>query len=236
MRVMRRLTSLCVVLIVVGCTKPPAHEWLADRRSEVDAVLAIAVDAQEISNLVGAQPERCVDVTAHSRLCQWRLGGRQAGWRPIAEALRTGDPVNLLCELPTDRSPRSRDSCVAFPRRSDRTRFQIAADQRTRSVRAKAEKERAARAKYRRLANERLAAAANATGLSHVVGAAPVRCDAIVGDRLHCVWRASAKTYGHGTLVESIGAAKRHRVRLDCELPADGSPRRADACRVRVGS
>jgi len=55
------------------------------------------------------------------------------------------------------------------------------------------------------------------------------------GLRVLCTWRATSGTYGHGTLAMSIGADMSKKVRLRCQLPADGTPRAADSCNVEIG-
>ena len=68
------------------------------------------------------------------------------------------------------------------------------------------------------------------------MGAVPNECSPQSGGLQVCLWRASARTYGHGTLAMSIGAPKTKRVRMHCRLPTDGGHRAPDSCSVEIGS
>lgn len=81
-----------------------------------------------------------------------------------------------------------------------------------------------------------LADARNAFELSALVGDAPDYCQSEIGEQVHCLWRTTAATYGHGTLAMTIGAPFRKKVRLSCRLPVQGSPRGAKSCVVTIGS
>jgi hypothetical protein len=143
--------------------------------------------------------------------------------------------VNLICQLPSDGGPRGRGSCSAHPRRSNRCQFPIPTAPSTR--RGEARKSSAqARARYKQLTNQALAQARTLPELARFMGALPNECLPPSGEFQVCLWRATARTYGHGTLVMSIGAPKRKRVRMRCRLPTDGSDRTPDSCSVEVGS
>ena len=93
---------------------------------------------------------------------------------------------------------------------------------------------KALRARYRRAATEEIAAARTLADLIHLVGAVPTACERVAQGERACVWQASSRTYGHGTLAFSIDALPRERVMMRCLLPADGSPRSTDSCSVEV--
>lgn len=229
-----RVLCFSAALLALGCPKPPPQTALADRQLTVNMILADADDHHQLSSLAGGLPEACVEITASTRICQWRLGSRHRGWARLAAAIGTRDQINLLCELPSDASPREPESCGVFPRRSNRTLFRVPNRTRAGSVHRGKQQRVELRARYRRLANDRLDAARTAVELSRLMGAAPDRCDVVDANYRGCVWRASNRTYGHGTLVESIGAEKRQRMRLECRLPANGGPREEGSCWVTV--
>jgi hypothetical protein len=151
------------------------------------------------------------------KLCEWRLGGREAAWESIAATIGSDDQVSILCEVPSDGSARAPGSCVAVPRRSDRYLYGGSKEEEERAVAA---------------ARERVQAARTLVQISHLVGAAPADCAPLRSGRRLCTWKANSRTYGHGTLCVGLGLGTRKSVRYRCELPADGGPRSLEGCRV----
>jgi hypothetical protein len=92
-----------------------------------------------------------------------------------------------------------------------------------------------AEAKLSEEAKQILAGARSAFELSVLVGDAPDACSSREGG-FQCLWRASASTYGHGTLAMTIQAPFGKKVRLRCHLPPAGLPRAEDSCTVEIGS
>lgn len=227
--------AVVAVVAIAGCAKPPPRQVVAGGRATVNEMLVHADTEGALARFTGSPPDRCVESAAGARLCQWRLGNRNKSWARLAKAIGTRDQVNLLCELPAE-GPREPDSCAAFPRRSNRTLYTLpnpsGAKSRRNTSYASREAKAAVRDRYRRDALERIDGARTLVELSHLVGAAPDGCSPLDSGRRLCFWRASAQTYGHGLLVESIGASKRERVVLRCALPRDGSPRGPETCRV----
>jgi len=225
-----------LVLCAAGlaCTElPPAHT--DEGSSSVDRILQDARGKDDLTSFAGRAPSICVISTATTEICEWQLGRRYAGWAPLAEAIDTRDQVNLICELPSDGGPRTSGSCNAYPRRSNRTRFPIPTVS-SGPRRPQVENERAqVRARYRRQTSQALALARTLPELVHLMGAAPNDCVPQPGGLQVCLWRATNRTYGHGTLAMIIGAPKYKRVRMRCRLPTDGSDRAPDSCSVEIG-
>lgn len=229
----RVLAIVCIgaFALVSGCAKPPPRDTVAEGRSEANRILARADDRGQMSSLLGVHADKCIEITATTQLCEWRLGSREASWAALATAVGTRDRVNVLCELPLDGSPREPGSCGVYPRRSNRTLYAVP---RTNSSTREREERARRRAEYRKQANALLASARTAVELSGLVGAAPEDCVTRGEELLVCRWNASNQTYGHGTLVESIGAEKRQRMTLECRLPRSGAPRGEGSCQVAV--
>jgi len=220
--------ALLVGSLVSGCGKqPPTRADVVGGQATVNGILEHAVTDGEITRLVGSYPALCVESRPGMQLCEWRLGKNESGWGALAAAVHTDDRINLLCEVPLDGSPREPGSCWVFPRRSDRTLFQM-----PKSLGRKP----AAIAKYRPEAQRTLDSARTLVELSRVVGAAPVECRPLRDERRLCLWKATSQTYGHGTLCMSAGISTTLKVRMQCELPADGSERALETCTVEVGS
>jgi hypothetical protein len=230
-----RWTGWLLVLSAAGlaCTRlPPPHTDEGSTR--VDRILEEKRGKDDLTRFAGRAPSVCVLSTATTELCEWQLGNRHAGWAPLAAAIDTTDQVNLICELPSDGGPRASRSRIAYPRRSNRGRFPIPTASSTRRGQ-RSESPTEARERYRRQTNRALEAARTLLELVHLVGAAPNECSRQSSALQVCLWRATNRTYGHGTLAMSIGAPKGKRVRMQCQLPTDGSDRAPDSCRVEVG-
>jgi hypothetical protein len=229
-----RWAVICIVALA-GCAQPPPRQVVDAGQARVNEFLARATTEGQLAAFAGMPPERCIASVEGARLCQWRLGNRQEGWEPLARAAGTRDQVNLLCELPAE-GPRTADSCLVFPRRSDRDLYAIPKPSGKQNRRASNEAKAAAQDRHRRSAQQQLEGAQTLVALSHLVGAAPDGCSALDAETRLCFWRANNQTYGHGTLVMTIGASKGDRVVMRCSLPRDGAPRASESCRVEVGS
>ena len=228
-------TGWLLVLCTAGmaCTKLPAPQT-DEGSARVDRILEQRADKEGLTGFAGREPSVCVMSSETTELCEWQLGSRYAGWAPLAAAIDTTDQVNLICELPSDGGPRTSRSCSVFPRRSNRGEYPIPSASSARRNR-QAERPAEARERYRRQTNQALARARTLPELAHLVGAVPNECSLQSAELQVCLWRATNRTYGHGTLVMSIGAPKSKRVRMRCRLPTDGSDRAPDSCQVEVG-
>ena len=222
---------LAALAVALGCAKPPPQDALEESSSRVNEVLARADDRDQLSLSLGVSPHACVSTTTITQICEWQLGNREPSWRELARAVGTRDRVNVLCELPRDGGPREPESCGAYPRRSNRTLYELPGQ--NNSSRERQERARR-RAEFQREANAALAAARTAVELSRLLGAAPDRCAARDDGFTTCTWSASGQTYGHGTLVEIVSAPKSERMRLSCRLPSNGAPRQEGSCQVEV--
>ena len=213
------------LLFALACTIPPLQR---DTSGEVDLALRGASTAQEISDLLGKDPDGCVRIPASRELCSWILGRHDSAWARLASSVPTRDRINLLCELPGDGSDRSERSCTAHPRRSNRDRWRINTGKGGVASRVNVRKEQTA------LALAQIGSATTAIELSRLVGARPDECHGS-GASMTCIWRASKFTYGHGTLAASIHASMSKKVRMLCKVPADGGARPPDSCSVSIG-
>jgi hypothetical protein len=218
----------------LACTTLPAPHT-DEGSGRVNRILEEEQGKDDLTRFAGRAPSVCVVSTATTELCEWQLGNRHAGWAPLAAAIDTTDQVSLICGLPSDGSPRAAGSCNVYPRRSNRGRFPIPTASSTGRARGK-ESPAQARERYRRQTKQALATARTLPELVHLMGALPNECSPQSSELQVCLWRASARTYGHGTLVMSIGASKHKRVRMRCRLPTDGSDRAPDSCSVEVGA
>jgi len=226
------LLVLCVAAL--ACTKlPPQHTDEGSTR--VHQILDERRGKADLTQFAGRAPSVCVISSATTELCELQLGNRYAGWAPLAEAIDTTDQVNLICELPSDGGPRASHSCNAYPRRSNRGRFPLPNPSSAKKNRG-GESRPEARERYKRQTNQALAGARTLPELVHLMGAVPSECSPQSGEFQVCLWRATARTYGHGTLAMSIGADKTKRVRMRCRLPTDGNDRAPDSCYVEIGA
>jgi hypothetical protein len=226
------IASLAVALGsgVTACAKPPPRTEIAARHAEVERVLAEARTEEQLTAFAGVPPRVCVPAPPSGRLCEWRLGDRDSGWRELARAVPTDDRINLLCVLPRS-GHRGPDSCAVYPQRSNRFRYELptsGTDPKARAARDQAE------LKYQRQATADLADAVTLVDLAGLMGAAPDSCVDQPDGMRSCSWLATGRTYGHGTLAQSLLASVHDKVEMQCALPADGSPRAAGSCRVQV--
>ena len=209
---------------------PPAAEFSASIAA-IRQPLAPHRTYSQVVAFVGIPPDRCVPVPKNSRICVWPLSKKEPGWRPLASALGTGDRLNLVCEFPASDGPRAEASCSAHAQRSNRTYY------RTFVVKKRGQRKTANwRSESKRSeAQELIDSATTSFALSTLVGDAPHQCTEISSQAL-CVWKATARTYGQGTLALSIGASFSKKVRLSCNLPNSGGPRDQHSCSVLIGS
>ena len=211
---------------------PPASEFQVSIL-RVRHALAPHRAFSEMVAFVGAPPERCVPVSERSKICVWALSKREPGWRPLASALDTGDRLNLVCEFPGTQGPRAEASCSAHAQRSNRTYYRNRTLRERRQLKRKTADWRTESSGSE--AQELVDSATTAFELSTLVGDAPDQCIESFS-QTHCVWKADARTYGHGTLAASIEASFRKKVRLSCTLPVSGSPRDQNSCIAHVGT
>lgn len=212
--------------------RPPAEYQVA-----VEEFLAEARTKSTIRDKVGVRAGNCLESSATTEICQWSLRDREWGWQPLAQAIRTRDRVALVCELPIDGSPRAAGSCTAHPQRSNRRLFTPKGAGPGRNPKGGLRNKRAAsRDENRAIAQSWLDGAGTLAEMSHLLGALPSVCEPPVNDERTCIWRATARIYGHGTIAASIEAAGSKKVRLHCRFPIDGSRRAAGSCDARIGS
>jgi hypothetical protein len=203
------LAAALAVLITAACeTPPPGGPTVADIQG--------AKTKGEMLRLTTLEPARCSWSRPGFELCVWQFGDRQSAWYALAASIATHYRVNLLCELPTDGTPRDRDCLVlraASPptTSSSKHRLRISASE----------------------AQSRLDAATTVWQVSQLVGDAPLRCSALDPSTQFCIWQANTRTEGFAVLVKLLDS--RARVRLSCSFPADGSPRTAGTCRAEPG-
>lgn len=187
-----------------------------------------------VSNFVGPTPSACIDSSATQEICEWELSGSDPGWRPLAKAIHSGDRLRLLCELPQDGSPRAHGSCSAHPQRSNRGEYKVSRGAGPRRLTRNQVEQR--QAESQRRANSELAGAHDLPQLCRLLGALPDSCHETSAGSLICMWRTNSRTQGHGMTAALINADPAKRVRLQCELPLDGSRRPDGSCAAHVGS
>jgi hypothetical protein len=225
--ILLRCSCLLLGLALAGCRTPPVVD--AESQARVDRIFAGASSRWDVIQLLHIAPEICMLGTPETQLCEWRLGNRDEAWRRLSEALDTDDRINVICAFSGESSGRQLDSCSAYPRRTNRGHWKTSSES---GVAAGEATEQG----LGRRAQRELDEARTLPALTRLMGSLPDRCDDSPPDRRICLWRAGGQTYGHGTLVTSIGASGRKRVTLQCVLPADGSPRGRETCTVAVGT
>jgi hypothetical protein len=234
---LRSCTVMLAALVVVASSAradslsnlPPSDEY----RLSVEAVRNVLAPFRTLSEMVGfagTNPSRCIQVDRPSVICVWSLSKQQVGWRPLANALGTGDRLNLVCQFPADEGPRVLDACSAHAKRSNRTYYRKQNTGSTNGVR----KSNRNSDDLQGTAQRQIDQARTAFALSTLVGDAPASCRFGETESV-CSWPTDASTYGHGTLALSIRASYSKKVTLTCRLPVDGGPRAPDACSVSIG-
>ncbi len=232
----RIVTHLSVFLLLAVACKSPPHEPNPNARARSTHLLASYSDKQQLSQFVGVVPSLCLPSTRTTELCEWRANARAAGWRVMANAIGTGDRLNLICELPVSGEPRAPGSCTIHPRRSNRYSWKLPSTAGTRRSARSSETQSVVRERHRNTASQWMAEANTLPQLSRLMGAIPDECTPSDTGTQYCTWRMNSHTFGHGTLVVWIGAKKSKKIRLHCVLPSDGSPRAPDSCYAEVGA
>lgn len=220
----------------VACISPPkALNPSAEGRTQ--ELLRGYTERDQLSEFVGMLPEGCLRSSLDTDLCQWSAGNQLPGWRPMAEAIGTGDRVNLVCELPSSGAARAPGSCSIHPRRSNRYSWKVPVGRKTKSGPASTRSASEARERNREIANSWIEQAGTLTELSRLMGAVPESCVLQAdGSEQACLWRTDDQTFGHGTLAAWLEASKSKKIRLHCRLPVDGSPRAQASCFAEVGA
>jgi hypothetical protein len=202
----------------------------------VDFELAGYATKQALNDFVGAPPVRCLRSSATEEVCQWQASNHAPGWVTLAASIGTGDRVNLICGLPLSGAPRASDSCSVHPQRSNRYSWQVPPAAPTKGADGEQQTAAEVRRRHRELANRWMSEADTLVSLSRLMGAIPDECRASSPGSQTCLWRTTSHTFGQGTLVVWIGAAKRKKIRLQCVLPTDGTPRQPNSCFAEVGA
>lgn len=215
---------LLLALAAAGCaTTPPDPQG----RERAAAVLADAATKGDITLLVGAQPDSCwVSGPAHE-VCTWSLDAHHPGWRKLAPTVPTDRPVAMVCELPTDETPRERDACSVHARVFVPLEYQVA---RYRTNVVSASGARASGEVTSRDASDVLEAQQTLADLSRLVGSGPDRCEPDVAATQVCSWNVGDRLEGY-QLLAAVARAD-GRVRLLCKLPTDGRLRDPGSCRA----
>jgi hypothetical protein len=233
----RLAATLCLLIVpgalALSCKSPPSLDDAG--RARADDLLADHRTRDELSDFLGVDRFTCVAATSTTDLCQWSAGNRARGWAPLARTIQTDDAINLICELPRDGSARPSGSCAVYPRRSNRAHWSVKKSGSRKTTR-QAEAEKAAGEKMARQARRALDDARTLVELTRLVGAIPDQCTSRSPGLRACLWRATARTYGHGTLAAASGHSARKKLRLRCHLPRAGGERSRESCRIEVGA
>jgi hypothetical protein len=224
-----------LVAILLGCKSPPyAPDPHAQAR--LDLRLAGYETKQALSEFVGAPPALCIRGSATEELCEWQASNRLPGWQALAASIDTDDRVNLICSLPLSGAPRASDSCSVHPRRSNRYSWKVPAAAPSKGGGGQQESAAEVRRLHRELVDRWMSEADTLLRLSRLMGAIPNECRPGSPGTQICLWRTTSHTFGQGTLVVWIGAAKRKKIRLQCTVPTDGSARQPNSCFAEVGA
>jgi hypothetical protein len=189
----------------------------------------------ELAAFLGAPALRCIASSPGLELCAWQLGDRDRAWKTLARSIDTRARVNVLCEIPADGSARAPDSCSVHPRESDHSPWALPNLHPSRRGDASVADRRAARERVARRAQATLDEARTLLEISVLIGEAPDQCQSTQPGIRTCLWRATSRTQGHGMLAATIEAPRRKKVRLECRLPVDGTPREPGSCEVEIG-
>ena len=227
----RHIFLICLVGLMLSPFGDAESETLSPRKQLKKSV---AVASRYLSNhstfraietYLGSYPDNCEQATLTTEVCLWELGDQDSAWNLLAEGIEATGQIGLICEFPTDESERDPGSCSVHPRVSNRDYFYF-------SVRRSDPKRLILAKRYKEYAISLLAGARTISQLSALVGDVP-QCYPRA-DFFYCRWKADRRTYGHGTLAQSIDAPFRKRVKLICKLPSSGEPRDPKSCQVRI--
>lgn len=175
---MRRRSRLFSWIVGVGfslaCATPDGNS--PGNRASVEALLSHQTTRAQVSQFVGMGRPRCIASSPTTELCEWRLGDRNPGWNPLANAIGTRDRIALLCEFPTSGGPRAVDACSAHPIRSNRRDFPVRTHSSSRAHQPTVADLRKLRDEYQAIARTRFAEALTLTDVSRLMGALPDSC------------------------------------------------------------
>ncbi len=155
-----------------------------------------------VSQFAGSTPERCVFAGEGLQLCSWSLEGRLIG-STTPDALVLA--LNLICELGIAAPFEGEPRCEVHPtgQLSPALPPVGAGDPEHAPARIL----------------DSIALAATTTEISWAMGVIPTQCRSGSGAQ-RCDWPVAA---GGGAALDAT---------LRCELPLDGTPRRADSCQI----
>ena len=231
------ISHLWILGCLVLCFSFAESAGAAADRTDSQRMRAVPGDVTtraEVDAFAGREPERCMESKPGFEVCEWWLMDRDPGWQPLAQAIETRARIALVCELPVDGGAREAFSCGAYPRASNRNRWEVKQRDRGRRRRA-TEINRDIKHNHQR-AIVQLDSARTLASLSGLVGAIPDECTPKGDGQLSCLWRTARRTWGHGTLATSIQAPYRKKVRMRCTVPSDGSRRLENSCLVEIGA
>ena len=198
---------------------PPLADFAAVRRKD------------DVIRFTGFAPTRCTWSRPGNELCSWRLANRNGAWWTLAPTLPTEYQLNLVCEFPSDGSPRAKP-CAIYPRKSRpftaTAPVAAAGSDAERSYRAPAPEGEGDLA--REEAQRALDAVGTVREVVELVGDAPDLCVRVGERSRECVWNAGNQAQGYELLAATIDTDE--RVQLHCTFPEDGSPRAAGSCRI----
>ncbi len=234
---MRPFVFATATIVIFVASLASAEDYSRTHPEEHGKVLEILEGSntrRQLERILGNAPTRCIASVPGLKSCAWELSKQQSGWQPLSHALSTHRRVTVICDLPDDGSERARSACFAVPMESNRWKFRTTARKSTKN--RKLQKDAANKRDEREVASRQmLADATTFFELVRLVGALPDYCQSHSETERRCLWKASARTYGHGTLAASIGAAMSKRVRLTCTLPKAAGLRAPDSCEVTIG-
>jgi len=224
-----------LLAMLIGCKSPP-YSPDPHAQARVDLQLARYETKDSLGQFVGALPARCIPSSATDELCEWQIGNRLPGWQALAASIETGDRVNLICSLPVSGAPRASDSCSVHPRRSNRYSWTVPNAAPGKGNDGSQQDPAEVRRLHRELVDRWMSEADTLHRLSRLMGAIPDECRPGPSGAQICLWRTTSHTFGQGTLVVWIDAAKRKKIRLQCVVPTDGSARQPNSCFAEVGA
>lgn len=201
-------------------------------QTRIDDLLEGARDKQSIGAWVGVVMMRCLPASPATELCEWHVGRKSHGWQALADGIDSDDRITLICELAVDGSGREPGSCSAHPMRSNRTSF---SSYNAPPVQGHRRASQNKRVDYSKLAGEWIGSARSLADLSRLLGELPYTCFDMSQDSRACEWRATSRTYGHGTVAAWIDAPKSKKIRFQCTLPKNGEPRADGSCLAEIG-
>lgn len=207
------IASILVFASIAVACQTPAPDGVSVQTAP--KTLESAVSKPDLLRFVGEEPHSCVATGWATQLCAWRRVGKTSGaWPQLAQLASSSQRVNLLCELPLDGSPRASGSCSVHECQAAAwsSGFEEGSPQAMAEARA------------------RLDAAPDIVALSRLVGDGPVRCMRGGPRNRLCSWSVTSASQGWEVFAAASGL--RSRLRLVCELPANGEARAPDSCSI----